>query len=887
MNSGENNPKLRRLRLLPQSIAKKFLLVVGVSVIVLSGFVLFRAWVQNNNHTDELLSKQTELGLYFDLAIREYIAEQIRPFVQEHVGRDDFFPEAMSTSFVARSIFEKVRQRFPDYILKFSSDNPRNPANLAGPEEIKILNYFRQNPQAEVWTGRITLNGTEYLARFRPRRMKESCLACHGDPADAPKTLLEQYPGEGGFHRRLGEVVALDTVAIPAEKYRAAATAQTLTNSVVMIFGLFLVLAIVYWAFHRLVVRRLTRITRHFQAAGKDGRDCLVAPIESRDPDEIGLLARSFNSLSAKLQEAYTSLGKRVDERTAELQRRNDFLNSVIESLAYPFYVVNAADYTIKLANSAAHACGLYEGRTCYELLHKTDRPCRNERLCSLQIARKTRRPVSVERTRSDAKGDTRTYEVHGYPILDEQGNVSQVIQYWLDITDHKRAEDLLRKANEETQQINQQLKEAIRRAETLAEQAQTANRHKTEFLANMSHEIRTPLNAIIGFSEILAREKLTDQQAEWVKTILQSGKHLLELINDILDFSRMEAGKMTLKLEDCSLDQICRMVESIARPRADEKDLDFEFRLEGPLPQKIRTDCARLRQCLLNIVGNAVKFTEKGRVQVTVTSEQSDGEPYIRFDVEDTGIGIPPERQAIIFESFTQADGSTARRFGGSGLGLSITRRLAELLGGQVQLKRSRPGEGSVFSLLIPLVPPRSTEFEARGPAEKSARNHPDLPKAVLGDNLSGRVLVVEDTATNQRLMQILLEGLGLEVTIAADGAEAVEKALTHPFDLIFMDIQMPGMNGYEATRTLRERGVRVPIVALTANAMVGDDEKCFAAGCDGYLPKPIDREELISVVHKYLVVGERVPAEQFDAAKAVINEPSEVCRTGKDKQP
>jgi signal transduction histidine kinase/CheY-like chemotaxis protein len=436
---------------------------------------------------------------------------------------------------------------------------------------------------------------------------------------------------------------------------------------------------------------------------------------------------------------------------------------------------------------------------------------------------------------------------------------------------------------NDEIEYLGDSFNDMIEKLESTDNQLKNATRIKSEFLANMSHEIRTPMNAIIGFGDLLAEEKLSHQQRLYVNTIRSAGQNLLILINDILDFSKIEAGKLTIDKTECDLGEILGHIDSLMRPAASNKGLDFQILQCGPLPQKITTDFTRVCQCLINLVNNAIKFTEKGHVYVNVTYEKNNDSPFVRFDVEDTGIGISDKAKETIFESFTQADSSTTRRYGGTGLGLTISRKLIQMLDGQLTLK-SIYGKGSTFTFTIPADSNvRPTEFLDK----YNFVNHftdPALDEKQL--SFSGSVLVAEDNPSSQMLIKLLLEKVGITAEMANNGVEAVELAMNRSFDLILMDMQMPKLNGYEATRELRRNGLKTPIIALTANAMKDDDKICFSAGCSDYLSKPIKKKQLHAMLAKYLGEVEMDPLSQINDIGQQVDDISRLCRQIENSQ-
>jgi signal transduction histidine kinase/ActR/RegA family two-component response regulator len=468
-----------------------------------------------------------------------------------------------------------------------------------------------------------------------------------------------------------------------------------------------------------------------------------------------------------------------------------------------------------------------------------------------------TRQRLQVTDARKDPQwADSPTakvgiYAYLGYPLFWPDGSVFGTMCV-LDTKEHhweKRIDDLI-----------VCFKDAVETHLALAyanEAMKAANRAKSEFLANMSHEIRTPMTAILGFSEVLAGSELNKDQTDAVITIRRNGEYLLDLINDILDLSKIEAGRMSIENIQCSPCQVFADVLGVMRMRAKSKGLNFDIRYDGLLPRTIQSDPTRLRQILINLAGNAVKFTEFGAVHLVARLINADSEwPLLQIDVIDTGIGIADNQITKLFQPFSQADMSTTRKYGGTGLGLTISKRLAEELGGDITVK-STLGKGSTFTVTVATGPLDGIELipcplAARHPAGFDIQTPASLPA------LNCRILFAEDGPDNQRLIGFFLRKAGAEVVVVGNGQAAYDSALAaladgNPFDVILMDMQMPTMDGYEATRKLREAGYSGPVIAMTAYAMKSDRDKCLAAGCDDYATKPIDRATLISTVAHY----------------------------------
>jgi signal transduction histidine kinase/FixJ family two-component response regulator len=399
---------------------------------------------------------------------------------------------------------------------------------------------------------------------------------------------------------------------------------------------------------------------------------------------------------------------------------------------------------------------------------------------------------------------------------------------------------------------------------------ANSANKAKSTFLANMSHEIRTPLTAIIGYAEVsLDSNQTLQERSTALKTIVRSGNHLLNVINDILDFSKVEADQLEVELASVELFQLILDVESLMRPLAERKALEFNVVYDFPLPTKFETDPVRIKQILLNLCSNAIKFTDEGSVSITISCNC--GSQVLQFAVKDTGIGMTAEQLHKLFKPFQQADSSITRRFGGTGLGLSLSKCLAEKLDGTINVT-SELGKGSRFTLKTRTGALQEAQFVH---SIKQITYASETDTSVSEEKaLSGQVLLAEDNPTNQQLLSLFLRKMGAKVDVAENGDLAVNMATQNHYDLIYMDMQMPVLSGVDAVKMLREQGYEHPIVALTANATNEDKMICIRAGCNDFLTKPIPRQKLYDMTSKYLKPSEKPAKNREPIISTLLSE-------------
>lgn len=526
-------------------------------------------------------------------------------------------------------------------------------------------------------------------------------------------------------------------------------------------------------------------------------------------------------------------LERRVQERTVELQEREMQLRSITNAIPIQVAQLNR-DEKFLFANE--YFCDwFYLDRTKVHAMSFKD---------ALGNDRYPANKIYVDRA---LKGETVTYERHSYsggrqailnitlvPEFDSKRQVKGFILVAANVSNYKKIEAELKTAKEE---------------------ADAANETKSAFLANMSHEIRTPLGAVIGFSELLLDGQMSaDERTNTAEIIKRNGKLLSTIINDILDLSKVEAGKMEIERADVELMPLVNEVAALLNVEASNKGVQLIVSSEEGFPSKIKTDPIRLRQILLNIIGNAVKFTEKGSVNVRVRLNRRDT-GKINFTVQDTGTGIAQAQQARLFTPFTQADVTTTRKFGGTGLGLVLSKKLANALGGDVFLTDSTLGRGSTFVITIDHGQDLGTK-DAHAVNESHLLKSSEPTVTAKESKLLGReILVVDDSPDNLMLIQRILRIAGAKAEIANSGKEGVEKAMNGKFGIVLMDLQMPGMDGYEATQELRRRGFKKPIIALTAHAMKEERKRCLESGFDEHLTKPIDRDFLVQLISGYPV--------------------------------
>lgn len=541
-----------------------------------------------------------------------------------------------------------------------------------------------------------------------------------------------------------------------------------------------------------------------------------------------------------KAEEMSEELRLEITERTRSeeaLRESELFYSQTLESIPGMVFTTRPDGYCDFQSRQWVEFTGVamseHLGDGWNRLLHPDDRPRAFE---AWRAAVEGRAPYDLEYRVRRHDGEYEWFKVIGRPIRDAAGEIVKWFGVAVNIDANKKAEEELKVAREA---------------------AEAASRAKSLFLANMSHELRTPMTGVLGMLEIARSGPLDERQREAIDTAHMSGQSLLMIINDILDLTRIESGKLAIEEKPFPLRECLAGAVNILTPAAHGKELGLAHEVADDVPQTVIGDRMRLQQVLTNLIGNAVKFTERGKVEISVTAggETTEGKREIIFSVSDTGIGIPDGKKETIFDSFCQADESHSRRFGGTGLGLAISREIVELMGGKIGCE-SREGEGSTFSFTIPLAVAGAEAVIIPEPAKTTLAGEAVQPEIHA---VRKRILIAEDDEVTRKVLGYMLQKSEFDFEFAVNGLQVLEMWENGGYDLIVMDGQMPGLDGFEATRTIRSRGGKIPIVAMTAHALKEDEDRCLAAGMDAYVSKPIDFRRCLEVIRGVIGHGGR----------------------------
>lgn len=808
--------------------------------------------------------ERAHLVASFAQACREYTREVLSPAVEAHVPQ--FLPEANSATRVTRGVFEALAKLTPAYRFRETALDPLNPVNRADAFEAALIKRFRADRELPEVTGYRTQDDGEHYYVARPIEVKAVCLRCHGSPDRAPAELVARYGRDHGYGWQEGDIVAAVMITVPVADIRQAQRAALGPIIASVLLSGLVGAALLYGGYYFEFGRRLRRaiavmgeVARHPTSRTR---------IADKKPDELGQMAGVFDRMADMLREQIIELEARVARRTAdleqsnrvlqhellersriesELQNKTSTLRALYEALPDMHYVLDRDGKVVEFHAGA--------GRTCAHL-HLIGQPFaslwpqKHKDLIGkcLEQASATGETVTVEIAVGEANKE-RYFELRFKPVV----SLEQMLVIARDVTARKQSElSILRYAQEIEQsrrKLEEQTRALLQRTQELQEarrQAEAANKAKSEFLANMSHEIRTPLNGILGMTELALDTPLSAEQREYLTMVRSSAETLLEIINDILDFSKIEAGKLELDETVLALrDLIGDTLKALAL-RAHSKGLELACQIEPTVPEHVYADPVRLRQIVVNLVGNAIKFTERGEIVVTVAVQEEDADAMLlHFQVRDTGIGIPKDKLTSIFEAFTQADGSTTRKYGGTGLGLTICQRLVGMMGGQIWVE-SEVGRGSTF------------HFTARLRRAESASKAAVSPERWHGQ----RVLVVDDNDTNRRILEGYLRSWHMEPVLAGctDEACLAWSKAHEPFALALLDLHMPEKDGLDLAAWLRQQaaGKHLPMILLSSALRTEDRRRAESLGIHTVLLKPVKPSELLEAILA-LEVGDR----------------------------
>ena len=823
-----------------RSISTRFIVLAGTLSIALSAVILYHTWTTTRRHVEEQAGQQTALALEFALAVREYIGEVVRPEMERCTGPDVFQPETMSTSFVARRIFDRVRERFPEYVIKFSSANPRNPANQAEPRELEIIRYFDDHPDAQEWMGSVELSGERYWAHYTPRRFGAECMRCHGDPADAPASLVERYGSEHGFGLSEG-VVALDTVAIPVSRIdtKLAGNARL---EMVSIGGILVALLLsLYLVYHFTVARRLALITGHLRQAAAQGDPTASLPMEVCGEDEIGVLASVYNVLVQRLKEEHRQLDDRVSMRTEALrteiaqreeaehalQQREERLNSIVRvapvgiGFVCQRVVLGVNNYLCEMlgyAESELLGCSVemfYPVSKEYErVVAETSRQMQAAGTGTLetQLAGKDGRVVDVM--------------LSATPI--EPGDWDRGITFTvMDITERNRAE-----------RERQELEERLRQSQKMEAVGQLAG--------GVAHDFNNMLQAIQGYTD-MALDDLdpSSETHAHLREAREASSRAAQLVGQLLAFSR------TKPLRPCSIDlveviggltkMLHRVIgEHIQLTVTHAPDLMAAFADSGQVEQVLLNLCVNARDAMPE--GGTLRIETSNAVigpECEHTHPWAEAGEYVRIAVIDTGHGMTDDVSAHIFEPFY-----TTKKVGeGTGMGLATVYGILKQHGGSIDVT-SAPGKGTTFDIYL----------RAASPADNAVQENQRATSTVEGGTET--ILVAEDDELVRSLNAHILRQAGYKLLVASNGNEAVRLYEEHydEVDLLLLDAVMPGKNGRDVYDAVTHSTPGVRVVFCSGYHQKTLDLATLPPNRTSLLRKPFNAAELLRAVRHML---------------------------------
>ncbi len=827
-----------------KSITNKMLIFIGITTVIFSAFILYQTYSLTNRRVMDLVEQQASMALKFDLAIRQYVARNIRPVMYKLVGKDEFMPETMSTSYIARNIFEDVSKEFPDYIIKFSSDNPRNPANQAGPEELEIIDYLNSNPQLKKWEGIISIDGSKYMAKFSTRRMKVSCLRCHGKPEDAPASLLKQYGSTAGFHRPIGQIIGLDTVAIPLARITEKLHSESiyaLMVSTLCVLLFFLVIALI---FKYVIINRLSIITRHFDTVANQSDYTQIQPVKIKGSDEINQLASSFNILSNKLKDFYASLDLKVKERTNELELKNKqlqheiddriraekslqqsekLLRATLESTRDGILVVDEKGTVTHANKQFAQIWKIPD-----ELVNtKDDNQLLNFVLNQLENPEEFIAKVQSLYNSSEEDLDTiffkdgRVVERFSCPLLRDNNNIAGRVWSFRDLTAQKKSE---------TEKIY--LEERLARSQKMEALGLLAG--------GVAHDLNNVLSGIVSYPDLILMDLPDDSSLRKPIHIIQdSGKKAAAIVQDLLTLARRGVtNTQVVNINDIIFEYIASPEHS--KLKSYYQNIEVITQLEIKL-MNIRGSSIHLKKTIMNLISNAAEALLKGGKIVVSTENRYIDTPIKGYDevqegdfvvlkVEDNGIGIDPEDLKKIFEPFY-----TKKVMGrsGTGLGMSVVWGTVQDHHGYINVD-SYIGKGTLFELFFPVTREEVGSPESIVPVED-----------YLGHGES--VLIVDDVAEQREIASDILTKLGYAVTTVPSGEDAVAYLKNNSMDILVLDMIMdPGIDGMETYKRILKFNSHQKAIIASGFAETRRVKQLQRMGAGQYIKKPYTLEKI-----------------------------------------